>query len=89
MISSVNSINFAVVRRVVLAVALALLDFPRGAFSSNENPYSVFQTAPLVSDSLQINLGYATYEGFRNESTGLNTWLRSVSPPSIHETGCC
>jgi hypothetical protein len=86
MIPSINS-SVAAVRRVVLAVAL--LAFPEGVFSLNENPYSGFQTAPLVPDSLQINLGYATYEGFRSGFTGLNTWLGSVLPPPVHEMEYC
>ena len=33
--------------------------------------------------SLQVDLGYAAYEGYTNSTTGLNTWLgvRFAAPP--------
>lgn len=38
------------------------------------NPYAKL-VARQTSDSLEVNVGYATYRGYYNDTTGLNTWL--------------
>lgn len=62
-------------RRQMLAVVLSLQTLFGIAASSNENPYSQFKASPSAAGSLEVDLGYATYKGFKNESTGLNHWL--------------
>lgn len=38
------------------------------------NPYARLE-ARKTSDPLEIDVGYATYRGHHNDTTGLNTWL--------------
>ncbi|KAJ9285711.1 hypothetical protein DTO021C3_6678 [Paecilomyces variotii] len=46
------------------------------------NPYSKL-VARQTPDPLEVDVGYATYRGYHNDTTGLNTWLgiRFAEPP--------
>lgn len=39
-------------------------------------PFSAFDARRVTADGvgLQVNLGYAVYEGYNNATTGLNVW---------------
>jgi len=44
--------------------------------SLNPLPFAAFDTRQVTTESsgLQVDLGYAVYEGYNNATTGLNVW---------------
>jgi len=54
----------------------------------NPNPFSAAlktrQSNPSNSSALQVDLGYSIYEGFYNQTSGINQWsgIRFAAPPT-------
>lgn len=65
--SSLRGYNTFVVLLCLTYILPAVALVPR-------NPYSKI-VARQTSDPLEVDVGYATYRGYHNDTTGLNTWL--------------
>lgn len=82
--------------RSIFFLASLAAAIPRSSVRYNEDPYSAYHphlakrqssnsTAnSTAADSLEVDLGYAIYRGYYDESTLLNTWrgMRYAQPPT-------